>query len=90
MKILIWEKKNESRINAVEMRSLPNVCGVCLKDRCRDNDVRKQCGLKEDVATKIEKGMLQWFGYMQKMNERRPPKLTYRANVVVEGRQESP
>ncbi|GBP82570.1 hypothetical protein EVAR_87816_1 [Eumeta japonica] len=35
----VWQKKNESRINAVEMRSLRSMCGVSRKDRCRNSDV---------------------------------------------------
>ncbi|GBP78172.1 hypothetical protein EVAR_99208_1 [Eumeta japonica] len=31
----VWQKKNESGINALVMRSLRNTCGVSLKDRCR-------------------------------------------------------
>ncbi|GBP45766.1 hypothetical protein EVAR_76071_1 [Eumeta japonica] len=45
----VWQKKNESRINAMEMRSLRNMCGVSEKDRCV---VREQCG--EDVVTRVE------------------------------------
>ncbi|GBP21250.1 hypothetical protein EVAR_84377_1 [Eumeta japonica] len=43
----VWQKKNESRINAVEMRSLRSTCGVSRKDRCGNSDVRERCGLKE-------------------------------------------
>ncbi|GBP49869.1 Protein YIF1B-B [Eumeta japonica] len=34
----LWQKKNESRINAVEMRSLRSMCRVSRKDKCRNND----------------------------------------------------
>ncbi|GBP06051.1 Alpha-tocopherol transfer protein-like [Eumeta japonica] len=37
------------------MRSLRNMYGVPLKDRCRNSDVRERCGLKEDVVTRVEK-----------------------------------
>ncbi|GBP79715.1 hypothetical protein EVAR_34840_1 [Eumeta japonica] len=51
-------KKNENRINAVEILSLRSMCGVSLKDRCRNSDVRERCSLKKDVVTRIERGML--------------------------------
>ncbi|GBP88118.1 hypothetical protein EVAR_63926_1 [Eumeta japonica] len=51
-------KKNESRINAVEMRSLRSMCGVSRKDRCRNSDVRKRSSLKEDIETKVERDIL--------------------------------
>ncbi|GBP60608.1 hypothetical protein EVAR_50972_1 [Eumeta japonica] len=49
------KKKDECRINAVEMRSQSSKCGVSLTDRCRNSDVRERCGLKEDVETREEK-----------------------------------
>ncbi|GBP73818.1 hypothetical protein EVAR_54870_1 [Eumeta japonica] len=39
----VWQKKNESRINAAEMRSLLSMCGVSREDRCRNSDVRELC-----------------------------------------------
>ncbi|GBP27034.1 hypothetical protein EVAR_11269_1 [Eumeta japonica] len=50
-----WQKKNESKINALEMRSLRSMCGVSRKDRCRNSDVRARCGLKDDVVTGVER-----------------------------------
>ncbi|GBP72911.1 hypothetical protein EVAR_63472_1 [Eumeta japonica] len=40
----------------MKVESMRWVCvcvGVSLKDRCRDSDVRKRCGLK-DVGTRVE------------------------------------
>ncbi|GBP35201.1 hypothetical protein EVAR_18326_1 [Eumeta japonica] len=63
------EKKIESRINDVMMRSVRSMCGVSLKDRGRNSDVRERCGLKEDVATRVERGVLRrsgvWRGRMK-------------------------
>ncbi|GBP42988.1 hypothetical protein EVAR_49476_1 [Eumeta japonica] len=74
----VWHKKHESRINAVEMRSLRGICGVSRKDG--NNDDRERCGFK-DVVTREERGMLQWFGRLERMNECRLTKQIYRANV---------
>ncbi|GBP34950.1 WD repeat-containing protein 13 [Eumeta japonica] len=73
-------EKNESRINAVEMRSLCIMCGVSRKDRCRNSDVRERCGLKEDVMTRGERGMLRRLSRLERMNESGLTKQTYRAN----------
>ncbi|GBP63068.1 hypothetical protein EVAR_87440_1 [Eumeta japonica] len=54
----IWQKKNEISINAVEMRSLHNICRVSRKDRDRNSDVRKRCGMKENIVTRVERGYL--------------------------------
>ncbi|GBP05350.1 hypothetical protein EVAR_76777_1 [Eumeta japonica] len=43
------------------MQSLRSMCGVSRKDRCRNRDVRERCGLKKDVVTREERGMLQWL-----------------------------
>ncbi|GBP70680.1 hypothetical protein EVAR_88855_1 [Eumeta japonica] len=66
------------------MRSLRSMCGVSRKDRCRNSDVRERCGLKEDVVTRVERGMLRWFGHLERMNESRLTKQIYRANVCHE------
>ncbi|KAI5635653.1 reverse transcriptase (RNA-dependent DNA polymerase) domain-containing protein [Phthorimaea operculella] len=77
----VWQKKHESRINAVEMRALRSMIGVKLSDKIRNSVIRERCGIKEDVVTGIEKGMLRWFGHVERMNERRLTKQVYMANV---------
>ena len=34
----VWQAKHESRINAVEIRSLQNICGITLNDRLRNDE----------------------------------------------------
>ncbi|GBP76192.1 hypothetical protein EVAR_54948_1 [Eumeta japonica] len=58
------QKKNESRINAVETRSLRSMCGVSGNDKYRKIDVRERCGLKDDVVTRVEKGILRRLGHL--------------------------
>ncbi|GBP00841.1 hypothetical protein EVAR_69134_1 [Eumeta japonica] len=53
----LQKMKIESRINVTEMRSMHGMCGVSLKDRCRNSDVRERCGLQEDVVTRVERDM---------------------------------
>ncbi|KAG7312683.1 hypothetical protein JYU34_001045 [Plutella xylostella] len=77
----VWQKKNESRVNAVEMRSLRSMCGLKLNDRIRNSIIRERVGVKEDVVTKIEKGMLRWFGHIERMDERRLTKEIYCAEM---------
>jgi hypothetical protein len=71
-----WQKKNTrknhtSGVNAVEMRALRSMIGVKLSDRVRNEAIREEYGVKEDVVTKIEKNMLRWFGHVERMDERR-------------------
>ncbi|KAF9790000.1 hypothetical protein SFRURICE_002365 [Spodoptera frugiperda] len=78
---LVWQKKHESRINAVEMRALRSMCGVKLSDRVKNSVVREKCGLKDDLVTRIEKGMLRWFGHVERMDDNRFTKEVYKANM---------
>ena len=77
----VWQKKHKSKINAVEMRALRSMSGIKLSDRVNNSIIREQCGVKEDVVTKIEKGMLRWFGHAERMDERRLTKEIYEARV---------
>ncbi|GBP61235.1 hypothetical protein EVAR_45254_1 [Eumeta japonica] len=63
------------------MPSLSNMRGVSREDRCRNSNVGERYGLKEDVVTRVERGMLRWFGHLDRMNESRLTKQIYRANV---------
>ncbi|GBP77054.1 hypothetical protein EVAR_45962_1 [Eumeta japonica] len=54
------QKKNESRTNAVEMRFPRNTCGVSMKDRCSNSDVRERDAFQKDVI-KVQKDMSQLF-----------------------------
>ncbi|GBP27574.1 hypothetical protein EVAR_18769_1 [Eumeta japonica] len=45
---------------------------------------RERCGLKENVVTRVERGMLWWLGPLERMNESRLTKQIYRANVCDE------
>ncbi|GBP36261.1 hypothetical protein EVAR_85509_1 [Eumeta japonica] len=63
------------------MRSLSSMCRVSWKDRCRNSNVRERCGLKEDVVTGVERGMLRWFARLERVNKSSLTKQIYRANV---------
>ncbi|GBP20992.1 hypothetical protein EVAR_9566_1 [Eumeta japonica] len=77
-KIFFFHNRN----NAMKMRSLYSMCGVSRKDKCRNCDDREGgCALMEDVVTKVEKGVLRWFGHLERMNESGLSKQIYRANV---------
>ncbi|GBP15763.1 hypothetical protein EVAR_93945_1 [Eumeta japonica] len=65
----VWQKKNESGINAVELRPfLDSMCEVSRNHKCRISGIRKQCGLKEEVVPRVERGMSRWFGHLERMN----------------------
>jgi hypothetical protein len=45
--------------------------GVKLSDRVKNEVIREESGLKEDVVTKTEKNMLRWFGHLARNDEKR-------------------
>ena len=49
-----WLKKDESSINAVEMRSLRRMCGKKLTDRVRNEDIRNECEINESIVTRMK------------------------------------
>jgi hypothetical protein len=55
--------------------------GVKLSNRVRNEVIGEECGVKEDVVTKIEKNMLRWFGHVERMDERILTKEIYEADV---------
>ncbi|GBP79791.1 hypothetical protein EVAR_99314_1 [Eumeta japonica] len=76
----VWQKKDESRIKAAEMRSLRSTCGVSLKGRCRNSDVKERCGLKKDAAIRVEEGVSWWYCHTERTNKSRIAKQVYKAN----------
>ncbi|GBP84078.1 hypothetical protein EVAR_68780_1 [Eumeta japonica] len=63
------------------MQSLRSVYRISRKDGCRNSNIRKWCSLKEDIVTKVERGMLRWFGHLERINESRLTKKINRANL---------
>jgi hypothetical protein len=72
---------HKSRVNAVEMPAIRSMIGVKLSDRVRNEVIREECGVKEDVVTKIEKNMMRWFGHAERMDKRRLSNEIYEADV---------
>ncbi|GBP14844.1 hypothetical protein EVAR_75432_1 [Eumeta japonica] len=50
----------------------------CREEAVDDSDIRKLCGLKENIVTRIVKGMLEWLEHLERTNESRLTKQIYR------------
>lgn len=48
-----------------------------ISDRVKNVVIREYCGLKDDVRIRIKKGMLRWFGHLERMHDRRLTKGIY-------------
>jgi hypothetical protein len=45
------------------------------KDKIRSGTIRQQVGLEETIIKEIEQNQLTWYGHVQRMAERRLPKI---------------
>jgi hypothetical protein len=51
----VWQKKHTRRMNSLEMRALRSMIVVKLSNRIRNEMIREECGVKEDVVTKLRR-----------------------------------
>ena len=68
------QKKNERKMNAVEMRSLRRICGFRLADRIRNEKVHRMAGTNQDV-------LISWFGHVERTSVERTAKKIYDGKV---------
>jgi hypothetical protein len=54
---VFFPTQHTSRINAVDMRALRSMIDVKLNVRLTNEVISEECGVNEDVVTKIEKNM---------------------------------
>ena len=66
------------------------LCGVTLADQIRNEEIRRMAGLKESVIIKMHKGMLRWFGHVERMEDERLTKKIYNAKRVKEEAADDP
>ncbi|BFZ10788.1 hypothetical protein BsWGS_13827 [Bradybaena similaris] len=73
---------HKRKITTAEMRCLRRAAGATLRDRQRNENIRKRLGI-EPVLQYIERQQLKWFGHLQRMPENAPPLKAYNtpANV---------
>ena len=63
------------------MKHLKSMTGKTLRDRVRNEWVKKECNLKEDVKVKVQKNVMRWFGHVERMNDDRLTKYVYKESV---------
>ena len=62
---MLWEKKERSRIRAVQMNRVPNA------------RIWKFWGVKKGLDERIDESVLRWFGHVERMDEGRIAKRVY-------------
>jgi hypothetical protein len=68
-------KREESKIQAMEMKFLREIMGKTRRDRIRNDDIREQLKV-DDIKTDIEKNRLRWYGHVMRIADERIPKKT--------------
>ena len=65
----------------MEMRCLRSMCGISIRDRVRNEEVRKKVQVNEKLSERIDKRVLTWFGHVERMNDGRMTKRVYKSEV---------
>ena len=78
----VWtlEVRERTRVEAVKLNCLMNICGPRRIDRVPDEDIRR-CGKNVSVNQRIDHGVLRWFGHFERMRDERMAKGVYESNV---------
>jgi hypothetical protein len=70
-----WTMKvaDESRLRVFEMSVLRRICGVRLRDRWKNEDVKVRLEIECDVVEVIKRRRLSYFGHLNRMKPERIP-----------------
>jgi len=68
-----WALRESERkkLNVFEMKCLRSMIGVSRMDRVRNELVRERTGVMNDLAGRVDRCVLRWFGHVERMNEER-------------------
>ncbi|KAL1457176.1 hypothetical protein WDU94_001836 [Cyamophila willieti] len=66
------KSREESRVQAAEMRFLRSMIGKTRRDRIRNEIIRSRIGV-DRLQDRIETSRLKWYGHVRRMNEERLP-----------------
>ncbi len=68
--------KEESAVQAAEMKFIRSVAGVTKLDKIRSSVIRKKVGV-ESLKFKMGKDRLRWYGHMRRMEDNRIPRQAF-------------
>ena len=74
---LQWREKERSRIRAVQMDNLRGLLGFRRIDKVPNARIKELCGVTKGVDERIDEGVLQWFGHVERMEKERIAKRVY-------------
>ena len=68
-------ENNKRRVEATEMDALRRSSRISKRERIRNVTIRQQIGVEETIVKETEQNQLTWYGHVQRMTERRLPKI---------------
>ena len=77
----VCQSKHMSKVNAVGMSFLRNMCGKTRLDKVENKWVMRKCGVKESVIDKYDSSVLRWFGHVERMGDERIAKMIFHNRV---------
>ena len=79
----LWGMKERERqkLNVFEMRCLRSMCGVSRLDRLRNDVERRMTGVRKELAVRVDRNVLRWFGHVERMDDDRLLKKVVSARV---------
>ena len=66
--VLMYGSETRSWIRAVQMDNLRGLLGIRRMDEVPNARIRQLCGMTKGVDQKIDEGVLQWFGHVERMD----------------------
>ena len=77
----VMNVRERRKVEAVEMSCLRNICGVRRVDRISNVEIRRRCGKNVGVGERMDRGVLRWFGHVERMGEERLARRVYDSDV---------
>ena len=60
--------REKRRLNVMEMKCLMRKYGVKIRDRIRNEEIRRRVGVLSDQSGRMEKCVLRWFSHVERMD----------------------
>jgi len=78
-----WTLKevDKNRLRVFEMSILRRICGVTLRDRWRNDDIRVLLRIELDIVARIQRRRLTYFGHILRMKKERWPYIILNGRV---------
>ena len=68
---MIWRERERSREKAVQVDNLRGLLGIRRMDRVPSPWKNELCGVAKGKDERVDEGVLQWFGFVEKMEKDR-------------------